>query len=128
MKEKFLYYKTVLSNNFKSLFSSKTLKFNLKNKKIYVMLAANYPNLGDLAITESQLLFLKDNFPNYKIVCVYVSNTLSEYKNIKKNLNKDDIFTLIGGGNNGDLYEFIESNRRFLLSKFKMSCFIISIL
>lgn len=117
MKDAYLYYKNLLSSNFHAIFSRNTQK-KIDNKKIYVMLAANYPNLGDLAITESQLLFLKDNFPNYKIVCVYVSDTLSEYKNIKKNLNKDDIFTLIGGGNNGDLYEFIELNRRFLLSKF----------
>lgn len=118
MKDAYLYYKNLLSSNFHAMFSRNTQK-NIDNKKIYVMLAANYPNLGDLAITESQLLFLKDNFPDYKIVCVYVSDTLSEYRNIKKSLNKDDIFTLIGGGNNGDLYEFIESNRRFLLSKFR---------
>ncbi len=118
MRDQYLYYKNLVSDNLRVCLSKNSKKYS-KEKKIFVMLAADYENLGDLAITESQILFLKDNFKDYQIHCVYVLDTIKEYKSIKKSLNKNDIFTLIGGGNNGDLYEFIESKRRFILSKFQ---------
>ena len=101
------------------LYKSKSSFFINNHKKIYIMLAATYPNLGDLAITEAQIQFLKDNFPDYEVVEVDVNETLKYYKSMKKGITKNDIITLIGGGNNGDLYEFIESKRRFIMRNFK---------
>lgn len=120
MKDYLKILKTTCKDWLKSrLYKSKSSSFINNHKKIYVMLAATYPNLGDLAITEAQIQFLKDNFPDYEIVDVDVNETLKFYKNMKKNITKDDIITLIGGGNNGDLYEFIESKRRFIIRNFK---------
>lgn len=120
MKEQLQLLKTTCKNWIKSYFFQKrNLDCTQNQKKIYVMLAATYQNLGDLAITEAQIRFLKDNFSDYKIIEINVNDTLNYYRSMKKNMNNLDMITLIGGGNNGDLYEFIESKRRFILNKFK---------
>ena len=91
-----------------------------KKKQAYVMLAANYNNLGDIAITKAQEEFLKHNLSNdYEIIVVPHDKTYQKYLSIKKYANKDTIITLIGGGNSGSLYEFIEEPRRFILKFFK---------
>ena len=46
-------------------------------------------------------------------------DTYSVYRCMKKNIKKDSIITLIGGGNSGSEYEFIEQPRRFILKKFR---------
>lgn len=112
--------KDSFANKLKSRIESKQeKKLSKETKKVYIMMAANYPNLGDLAITEAQKSFLKDNYPNHEIIEITTEEVITEYKNIQKNLNKNDVITLIGGGNNGDLYEFFESKRRFVLKEFK---------
>lgn len=89
------------------------------SKKIVVFLGADYGNLGDVAITESQISFLKQNFPDYEIKEIPISQTYTYIKSLKRNLTKKDIITLIGGGNISNLYEDIEIQRRFIISKFK---------
>lgn len=109
----------------KAYFQRENIVFQ-KNKQAYIMLAANYNNLGDIAITKAQEEFLKKNLPNdYEIIIIPHDETYKKYLAIKKNLNKDTIITLIGGGNSGTLYEFIEEPRRFILKFFK-ECKIIS--
>lgn len=102
-------------------------KLNLKSPKVaFIMFAANYNNLGDIAITKAQTEFLKSNLSkDYEIVPISVEKTFHVYKSMKKAINKDTIITLIGGGNSGTTYEFIEWPRRFVLKKFK-KCRIIS--
>lgn len=106
----------------KYLFPSKNFKLSLQKGKKYAIIfcAADYNNLGDLAITIAQEKFLKDKLgENTEIIKVSESNIYYAAKDISK-LNKNDILiTIIGGGNNGSLYEFIEAPRRFLLRVFK---------
>ena len=82
------------------------------------MLAADYGNLGDIAIAYAQNKFLKDNFPDHTIVVVPISQTYRKIKSLKKKMNKDDIVTITGGGNMSDMYEDIEEQRRFVIKKF----------
>lgn len=89
-----------------------------KAKKIIIMLAADYGNLGDIAIAYAQNKFLKDNFPDHTIVVVPISQTYRKIKSLKKKMNKDDIVTITGGGNMSDMYEDIEEQRRFVIKKF----------
>lgn len=102
-------------------------KLNLESSKVvFVMFAANYDNLGDIAITRAQIEFLKNCLSDdYEILPLPVEKTFHIYKSMKKTVNKDTIITLIGGGNSGTLYEFIEWPRRFVLKQFK-KCRIIS--
>ncbi len=89
-----------------------------KDKKIIIMLAADYGNLGDIAIAYAQNKFLKDNFPDRTIVVVPISQTYRKIKSLKKKMNMDDIVTITGGGNMSDMYEDIEEQRRFVIKKF----------
>lgn len=89
------------------------------SKKIVVFLGADYGNLGDVAITESQIIFLKKAFPDCEIKEIPISQTYTYIKALKKCLTTNDIITLIGGGNISNLYEDIETQRRFIIKKFR---------
>lgn len=91
----------------------------IKNKKkIIVALAADYGNLGDVAITYAQTKFLKTNFPEYIVIDYPISETFSAMKSLEYVINEDDIITMVGGGNTGDMYKDIEYARRFIINKF----------
>lgn len=94
--------------------------FIKKKKYAFIFFAANYNNLGDIAITVAQEKFLTKQLDGrYMIVKVPVEQTYSVVKKIKKLDKKDILITMVGGGNNGSLYEFIEAPRRFVLWKLK---------
>lgn len=87
-------------------------------KKCFVFLAADYGNLGDVAITYAQEKYLSETFPGYKIVDVPISKTLSSIKAIQSIISKDDIITTAGGGNMCDLYFDIELLRQLVVKAF----------
>lgn len=93
-------------------------QFEKTNKKIIVALAANYGNLGDVAITYAQKQFLKKNFPEYDVIEFEISNTFAGLKSLKPYIRQDDIITIVGGGNFGDLYDDIEFARQFIIYSF----------
>ena len=106
--------------------SKEKLKSITKNeKKIFIFLAADYPNLGDIAITYAQKKFLEENFPDYKVIEVPVDKTLDMIKPIKKVITKSDIITIVGGGNMGNIYEYYEYLRRTVIQQFNKN-FIVS--
>ena len=118
LKQKIIYY---ISNNKKYI-----TQYNKKDKKIIIALAANYGNLGDLAITYAQKNFLEKNFNEYKILEIPIDETYSNMKSLKKIVNKQDIITIIGGGNFGNVYYDIERARQFFIKQFpnnKIVCF-----
>jgi pyruvyl transferase EpsI len=88
------------------------------SKKIFVFLCAFYQNMGDMAITLGQEKFLKDNFPEREIILIPAYRTYHWMKQIKKITNKDDIITIIGGGNMSDSYWQLEDARRFVIKNF----------
>ena len=112
-----LYYKFLLKY---ALSSSSTMLFkrNTKKKKCIVCLAADYGNLGDVAITYAQSQILKSMLPEYEIVDFPISRTLSNLKSLKRNCTRDDIITIVGGGNMGDLYGDIELLRLMIVKLF----------
>jgi pyruvyl transferase EpsI len=93
-------------------------QINNKNKKVFVFLAADYGNLGDVAITYAQTNFFKKILPNYQIVDVPISKTLEGIITVKKYIQKEDIITIVGGGNLGDLYKQIEFYRQLVVENF----------
>ncbi|MGG1593056.1 polysaccharide pyruvyl transferase family protein [Terribacillus saccharophilus] len=106
-----LYLKSKL-NNKKSDFI-----FNNSKRKIVIALAADYGNLGDVAITKAQQAFIENMYKGVQVVPIYL-NSIEDIYSIKKQLNNDDIITLIGGGNMGDVYELIEEYRRSIIKLF----------
>ena len=89
-----------------------------EKRKIVVALAADYGNLGDVAITIAQEQFLKRNFPDCQIIDFPIAMTYSHMKSLKEIVKEDDIITIVGGGNMGDVYCDIEECRRFVLKQF----------
>ena len=87
-------------------------------KKCLVMLAADYGNLGDVAITYAQERWLKEHYPDYEIVDVPISRTLSSLKALQKVCSQEDIITIVGGGNMSDLYFDIELLRQMVVKAF----------
>ena len=96
-----------------------------KKKKIVIALAANYGNLGDVAITYAQKKFLRERFPEYEVIEFKISDTFSKMKSLKKSICKEDIITIVGGGNMGDLYVDIEFARQFIIKNFPQNKIVI---
>ncbi len=86
--------------------------------KVFVFLAGFYQNLGDMAITYAQKKFLQKIYPNREIICVPSTKTYGALKTIKKSVGREDIITLIGGGNMDDKYQSLEDARLFVVKKF----------
>lgn len=86
--------------------------------RIIVALAANYGNLGDVAITFAQKQFLQKLFPDYQVHEFVISETFTGMKSLKSYITEDDIITIVGGGNMGDLYDDIEFCRQFVVRNF----------
>lgn len=87
-------------------------------KKFYVFLCGYYQNLGDMALTYTHERFLKENFPEYEVIMIPGYKTYPWMKQLQKILTKDDIITILGGGNMDDLYVSLENARRFVIRKF----------
>lgn len=112
-----LYYKFMLRYLLSPYNSSLFSNYNGK-KKCIVCLAADYGNLGDVAITYSQYIYLKSILSEYEIVDFPISKTLRNLKSLKKVCSKDDVITIVGGGNMGDLYGDIELLRLMIVKSF----------
>lgn len=87
-------------------------------RKVWIFLGADYGNLGDVAITLSQERFLKNLYNEAEIITVPISETLNAIPKIKSAIRKDDIVTIVGGGNISDLYEDIEFLRQLVIKSF----------
>lgn len=88
-------------------------------KKILYLLSPEHGNLGDQAIAYASLKFIRENFPEYKIIELERDEINKYYKPIKSVLNKEDLIILHGGGNLGNLYIQEEMVRRFIIKNFK---------
>lgn len=87
-------------------------------QKIFLMLAPDYANVGDIAISIAQQKILQEIHPSRKIIEIPMLN-FYEYKNdIKNIINNDDIITIIGGGNMGSVYLEGEERRRDIIKSF----------
>lgn len=105
----------------KYLISRKTNEFDMyKNtkQKIVVALAADYGNLGDVAITYAQTKYLKAQYPEAEVIDFPISKTFIGMKSLKSIMNPNDIITIVGGGNTTDMYDDIEFCRQFIIQQF----------
>ena len=98
----------------KHLYESKVEK-----KRIFIIGTPNHGNLGDHAIAYAEEKILKDNFKDHIIIEIVTSDIIKNLKSLKKNVKKDDVFVLQGGGNLGDEYIWEEEGRRKIISEFK---------
>ena len=118
-KLKLIYFRNCLKVKLSGNSSNNYIKYKDKNKrKVWIFLGADYGNLGDVAITLSQSKFLKKIYSDSEIITVPISGTLRAIPKIKQAIGKNDIVTIIGGGNISDLYEDIEFLRQQVIKSF----------
>jgi len=110
MKKTIIYY-------FGIVYIFRYFKFLFK-KNIFVMIAADYKNIGDAGITYAQVDILKEFYPAFNVVEIPLRESYSTLLALKIVTNKKDIISIIGGGNMGDLYCGIEEIRQFIVKKF----------
>lgn len=97
-----------------------------EGKRAFIFLAADYGNIGDLAITEAQRNFLVRFSGVDQVVLVPISQTANLIGFIRKNVKPEDLITIVGGGNMGVLYPDIEYLRQWVISSFprnRIVCF-----
>lgn len=117
------YYILLMLQRFKSFTYFSESQLNPMRKKAFIFLAADYGNLGDVAITYAQTDFLKNN-SDYQVIEIPISKSLEGLWFVKKHIQKDDIVTTVGGGNMGDLYDQIEYIRQLAIRFFPNNKFI----
>lgn len=84
---------------------------------IFIFLAADYGNIGDLAITYAMTqLALETN--DHNVFEIPVNNTVEGINAVKKMIQPHDEIWLVGGGNMGSDYDMIEGCRRLVISCF----------
>lgn len=97
-----------------------------EGRRSFVFLAADYGNIGDLAITAAQVAFLRDYAPGLQCIAVPISATRVLLRSIQRQIRPDDLVTIIGGGNMGSIYPDIEALRQLVIRSFprnRIVCF-----
>ncbi|MGG0739352.1 polysaccharide pyruvyl transferase family protein [Niallia taxi] len=118
-KIKNLLPKTVkIQMNYYRLKNENLTRYNKETPKVVVALAADYGNLGDLAITKAQVEFIKEHFHNHEIIEFPIGEIYKHLWQLRRVCSENDIITLIGGGNMGDAYEYFEECRRTIIRYF----------
>lgn len=103
----------------------KDVVIEANKKHAFIFLAADYGNLGDVAITYAQTKFLKDNLSkDFEVIEIPISQSLEGLHFVKKNIKSGDIVTSVGGGNLGDMYDQIEYIRQLAVRYFPNNKFI----
>ncbi|WP_310993602.1 polysaccharide pyruvyl transferase family protein [Aequorivita marina] len=119
------YFVLLQLQRFKAPAYFKDHKVEPNKKHAFIFLAADYGNLGDVAITYAQTKFLKDNLGNdFQVIEIPISQSLEGLHFVKKNIKSGDIVTSVGGGNMGDMYDQIEYIRQLAVHSFPKNKFI----
>lgn len=93
-------------------------KIKTNRKRVFVFLAGLYQNLGDMAITYSQKVFLESIFPDSEVILIPSTETYESVRVIKKYIRPTDVITISGGGNMSDLYSSLENARLYVVRSF----------
>jgi pyruvyl transferase EpsI len=116
--------KKILPKKLKRYMKSFTHNHNMHGNlnaenKVFVALAADYGNLGDVAISHAQYNFIKSNLKNYEVIDVPIGRSIKNIRIIKKYIGENDIITIVGGGNFTNKYQEIEDIRNIWIKNFK---------
>lgn len=95
----------------------KNTAIDTTKNQAYIFLAADYGNLGDVAITYAQTKFLQNN-SDFQVIEIPISQSLEGLWFVKRNIKKGDLVTTVGGGNMGDMYDQIEYIRQLTIKFF----------
>ncbi len=116
--------KHMAENWFDYLFRNERLHCDGEHR-IFLLLTPNYGNLGDQAIAQATIEFIRNELPHYNLITVSLDDIYKFLPKIEEICTSKDIIFLQGGGNMGSLYPEVEMARQFVISRLK-KCPIIS--
>jgi|SRR5690625_4602302 len=90
----------------------------IEDSTIYVIGAPEHGNLGDHAIMDAELKFLKDHFSNYRVVEIPYNMIFLKLNELKDLIKKEDIVCVTGGGYMGSLWPRSEEFVRKIVTNF----------
>lgn len=79
--------------------------------RVIITLAADYPNLGDVALTRATLAFCREHLPGHRPHVIPAHQTLRVLRGASRHAASDDVVVITGGGNLGDRYRRLEELR-----------------
>lgn len=94
--------------------------------RAFLFLAADYGNIGDIAITAAQERFLAEHAGRPHVVVVPISRTRARLRSIQRQIGPGDLVATVGGGNMGVAYPDIEALRQLVIRSFpdhRVVCF-----
>lgn len=105
---------------FRGLFASAEAPtdFPASGPRVIVTLAADYPNLGDIALTHSVVDFCRKHLPIHQLFILPTHQTLKLLKGTAKHAGPVDVVLIVGGGNMGDRYRRLEELRCEIIKSF----------
>lgn len=85
--------------------------FPASGPRLIVALAADYGNLGDVALTRALVQFAAVHLPTHRPYLLCAGRIFRDLKGVAAAAGPDDVVALVGGGNMGDLYPDLEDAR-----------------
>ncbi len=92
--------------------------FPVLGPRVVVTLAADYPNLGDVALTQSVFEFCRQHLPSHQIFVIPAHQTLKLLRGTALHTDPQDVVVIVGGGNLGDRYRRLEELRCAIVEAF----------
>ena len=92
--------------------------FPAAGPRLIVALAADYGNLGDVALTRALLAFAAKHAPRHRACLLPAGRLFHELRGVARHSDADDIVAVVGGGNMGDLYPDLEEARLQVVKAF----------
>lgn len=85
--------------------------FPSQGPRLIVALAADYGNLGDVALTRALLRLAATHLPTHRPVLLPAGRIYGDLKGVALAADPSDVVAIVGGGNMGDLYPDLEEAR-----------------
>lgn len=85
--------------------------FPAEGPRLIVALAADYANLGDVAITCALTRFVQRHFPTHQPYLLCAGQVFRQLRGVSRAASKEDFVAIVGGGNMGDRYPDLEEAR-----------------
>lgn len=90
-----------------------------KGPRAIIALAADYGNLGDVALTVAAIELAAKHLPNHRPYLLTASNVFTDLKSTSRASGDDDVVLIVGGGNMGNRYARLEQARVEIIKRFK---------
>lgn len=87
--------------------------------RLIVALAADYGNLGDVALTRALIELSGRHLPRHRPCLLPAGRLFRELRGVSRHLSPEDVIAIVGGGNMGDLYPDLEEARQQVVRKFR---------